>query len=61
MLIFGFLDGFFFSLFLLLALMVFVVCWIGKTAIGSPLKALSWANTLHGILRGFTGHQDDGK
>jgi hypothetical protein len=53
--LFGFLDGFFFSFFMMLVMLVFVVYRVGKTAMGNPAKAVGWAKTLHTILHGFTG------
>jgi membrane protein required for beta-lactamase induction len=61
MLIFGFLDGFFFSFFLLLMLLVFVVYRIGRSVIGNPLKAIGWAKSFYAILHDFTGHQEGGR
>jgi hypothetical protein len=53
--LFGFLDEFFFSFFMMLVLLVFVVYRVGKTAMGNPAKAVGWAKTLHTILHGFSG------
>jgi VIT1/CCC1 family predicted Fe2+/Mn2+ transporter len=53
--LFGFLDGFFFSFFLMLMMLVFVVYRLGRIAMGNPAKAVSWAKTLHTILHGIGG------
>jgi hypothetical protein len=55
MMLFGFLDEFFFSFFMMLLLLVFVVYRVGRTAIGNPAKAVGWAKTLQSILHGFSG------
>lgn len=52
--IFGFLDGFFFSFFLLLMMLVFVVFRLGRAAMGNPAKAIGWVRTLRTILHGFS-------
>jgi len=58
MLLFGFLDGFFFGFFLLFCLMAFAVYRIGRSTIGSPVKAISWAKALFGMLYGSAGQNE---
>jgi membrane protein required for beta-lactamase induction len=55
MLLFGFLDGFFFSFFLLLVMLLVVIYRIGRSALRNPGKAISWGKTVYAILHGFTG------
>lgn len=57
MILFGFIDGVFFTLLMLVLLAIFVLYRLGCAAVSNPVKAVGWAKVLHAMLHGLGGER----